>query len=96
THCTHPFLGYAVATADLQRPRVEWTGGDTFIQHDGIARELGIYKSPDEFYAKQGTNLRGIKGWLYRNYFYKRLNENISNIRGGFNHADNHDQQCSH
>jgi len=26
THCAHPFLGYAVATADLQKPRVEWTG----------------------------------------------------------------------
>lgn len=80
-HCAHPFLGYAVATADLQSPRVEWTGVDTFIQHDGIARELGIYQSPDEFYAKNRTNLRGFKGWLYRNYFYERLNENISNIR---------------
>lgn len=83
THCAHPFLGYAVATDDLQRPRVEWTEGDTFIQRDGIARELGMYQSPDEFYAKHPTNLRGINGWLYRHYFYKRLNENISSIRSG-------------
>lgn len=79
----HPFMGYAVATQNLNSPQVEWTGNSTFIQREGIARELGIYESPDAFYAKHQTNLSGIKGWLYRNYFYKRLNENIANIRNG-------------
>lgn len=82
-NCAHPFLGYAVATADLQHPKVEWTGGDTFIQQAGIARELGVYDCPDDFYATHGTNLRGLKGWLYMNYFYKRLNRNIASIRSG-------------
>ena len=82
-HHQHPFLGYAVATKNLQSPKVEWTGRSTFIQREGIARELGSFKSPDEFYAKHKTNLSGIKGWLYKSYFYKRLNENISNIRDG-------------
>lgn len=79
----HPFLGYAVATKNLNSPQVEWTGRSTFIQREGIARELGTYNSPDEFYAEHSTNLHGVKGWLYKNYFYKRLNENISNIRHG-------------
>ncbi|WP_051534639.1 transglutaminase-like domain-containing protein [Deefgea rivuli] len=95
-HCSHPFLGYAIATENLQRPRVEWTGSDTFIQRDGIARELGIFQSPDAFYEKHSTNLQGIKGWLYRNYFYKRLNENISNIRSGSTQPPIHEQQCNH
>ena len=96
TSCAHPFLGYAVATADLQKPSVKWTGSDTFIQRDGIARELGIYNSPDEFYVKHGTNLTGIKEWLYRHYFHKRLNDNISNIRGDFKQEINHEHRCSH
>ena len=79
----HPFLGYAVATKSLNSPSVEWTGNSTFIQREGIARELGTYKSPDDFYSEHKTNLRGVKGWLYKSYFYKRLNENISNIRQG-------------
>jgi hypothetical protein len=80
-HCAHPFLGYAVATKDLQHPQVDWTGGDTFIQRDGIAREFGVFDAPDDFYAQHGTNLKGVKGWLYRTYFYKQLNANIERIR---------------
>ena len=56
-------------------------GGNTFIQRDGIARELGVSDSPDDFYVQHGTILKGIKGWLYRTYFYKQLNANIERIR---------------
>jgi Transglutaminase-like superfamily len=96
TQCTHPFLGYAVATPNLQKPRVEWTGGDTYIQREGIVRELGIYASPDEFYVHHATNLSGLKGWFYRRYFYKQLNKNISNIRNSGNHAIGENKECDH
>lgn len=80
-NCHHPFLGYAVATQDLQNPNVEWTGKSTFIQSEGIKQRFGIFATPDEFYAKHPTNLKGIKGWLYRNYFYKKMNAHIAQIR---------------
>lgn len=81
--CDHPFLGYAVATRNLQAPQVEWTGKDTFIQAEGIARDFAQFDTPDEFYARHPTNLSGIRGWLYRHVFYKRLNRNIERIRRG-------------
>lgn len=81
--CAHPFLGYAVATKNLQQPAVAWTGGDTFIQREGIARNFGHFDSPDYFYAKHPTNLSGVRGWLYRRFFYKQLNHNIDSIRNG-------------
>lgn len=79
--CAHPFLGYAVATPDLQHPQVDWTGGDTFIQREGIAREFGLFDAPDDFYARHGTNLSGLKGWLYKAWFHKQLNANVARIR---------------
>src|SRR5690554_2351117 len=79
--CHHPFLGFAVATRDLQNPNVEWTGNSTFIQSEGIRHRFGIFNSPDEFFKKHPTNLTGIKGWLYRHYFYKKMNEHIAQIR---------------
>lgn len=79
--CAHTFVGYGVATPDLQHPPIEWTGGDTFIQREGIARDFGVFDAPDDFYAVHGTNLRGIKGWLYRRWFHQRLNANLERIR---------------
>lgn len=81
--CRHAFLGYAVATRCLAEPAVQWTGDDTYIQREGIARELGLYDSPDDFYREHRTNLRGMRGWLYRNFFYKALNDNVRRIREG-------------
>lgn len=81
--CQHAFLGYAVATPCLAEPEVQWTGRDTYIQREGIARELGLYPAPDDFYREHATNLRGLKGWLYRNVFYTLLNDNVRRIREG-------------
>jgi len=81
--CRHAFLGYAVATPSLAEPAVQWTGRDTYIQRDGIARELGLYDAPDDFYREHRTNLNGVKGWLYRNVFHKALNDNVQRIRDG-------------
>jgi len=81
SNCRHAFLGYAVATECLAEPAVQWSGGDTYIQREGIARELGLYDSPDDFYREHRTNLRGVKGWLYRHFFYRALNDNVRQIR---------------
>ncbi|MCU1721756.1 transglutaminase-like domain-containing protein [Pseudomonas sp. 5P_5.1_Bac1] len=83
SNCQHAFLGYAVATPSLAEPAVQWTGRDTYIQREGIARELGLYASPDDFYREHKTNLNGVKGWLYHNFFYKVLNDNVRRIREG-------------
>lgn len=93
-HVTGRFCGYAIATDDLQSPQTEWDGGSTYIQRKGIARDFGIFDSPDAFYARHGTNLKGIKKLLYKTVMHKRMNANVKKIRNQFStketgYADN-------
>jgi hypothetical protein len=77
------FCGYGAATPDLQRPQVDWDGGDTFIQRDGINQDFGVFDSPDAFYASRGVNLKGLDRWLFENIFRQRMNGNVARIRQG-------------
>lgn len=75
------FCGYGIATKCLKSPQVDWQGQDTFIQKEGIVDDLGVFDSPDEFYAAYGTNLRGIKRWLYQYIIRHLINANIERLR---------------
>ncbi|HQC99839.1 MAG TPA: transglutaminase family protein [Aquabacterium sp.] len=75
------FCGYGAATPDLSAPAVEWRGQDTYIQKDGIADDLGIFNSPDEFYVRHGSNLSGLKRWLYSHVIRHRMNAQVRRIR---------------
>lgn len=77
------FCGFGAATPDLQRPQVEWNGGNTYIQKEGMVRDFGVYDSPDAFYAAHGTNLGGIKRWLFENLIRHLMNRNVERIRRG-------------
>jgi len=77
------FCGFGAATPDLQRPQVEWNGGDTYIQKEGIVRDFGTFDTPDAFYAEHGTNLTGLKRWLYENLIRHAMNRNVQQIRRG-------------
>jgi len=76
-----PFCGYAIATADLHQPQVEWKGGHTYIQKEGIVSDLGIYDAPDDFYNTHGTNVKGIKKFLYQAFMFRMMNANVDKIR---------------
>lgn len=80
-HINGPFCGYAIATDNLQSPDVEWNGDSTYIQQRGIARDFGIFDSPDDFYARCGTNLTGIKKLIYQTIIYKLMNATVNKIR---------------
>ncbi|MTI17290.1 transglutaminase family protein [Rhodobacteraceae bacterium RKSG542] len=77
------FKGYGIATKDLQNPQVKWTGGDTFIQKEGIAQDFGIYDRPEDFYGRFGSNLSGIKKWAYKLVLRHWMNWNVERIRSG-------------
>lgn len=79
-----PFQGYAIATACLSRPEVEWKGGSTYIQKEGIHDDFGVFINPDDFYLKHGTNLSGIKRLLYRILFRHLMNWNVQRIRNRY------------
>lgn len=76
------FCGYGAATPDLSAPGVEWRGQDTYIQKEGIADDFGVFDSPDAFYARHGSNLSGLKRWLYRRVIRHAMNRNVARIRG--------------
>lgn len=76
------FCGYGVACKDLQNPEVDWKGGNsTYIQKEGIVRDLGLYETPDEFYEKFGTNPKGIRKFFYKYFIRFLMNKNVSDIR---------------
>lgn len=75
------FCGYGVATPELACPPVEWRGGDTYIQKEGINRDLGLFDDPDAFYMRCGGNLRGFRRWLYVHIVRHRMNRNVARIR---------------
>ena len=75
------FCGYGVATTCLSNPEIDWQGKDTYIQKEGIHDDYGIYDSPDDFYEEIGTNLSGIKKWLYERLIRHLINRNVSRLR---------------
>jgi transglutaminase-like putative cysteine protease len=75
------FCGYGAATPDLSAPGVEWRGEDTYIQKEGIADDFGVFDSPDAFYARHGSNLSGLKRWLYERVIRHAMNRNVARVR---------------
>jgi hypothetical protein len=77
------FCGYGVATTDFRDPPIRWQGKDTYIQEEGINRDYGMFDAPDDFYARHGANLGGIKGFLYKHLVRKGINSNVCRMRAG-------------
>jgi len=75
------FCGYAIGVEDFQNPSVEFHGSDTAIQSTSIIRDLGVYGTPDEFYAENGTNTTGLKKIFYETILHRLMNRNVRDIR---------------
>ena len=80
---TESLCGYGAGTACLSAPPVEWTGGDTYIQKTGIARDLGTFKAPDDFYAEHRQEFGVVRDWLYRRVIRHWMNARVREIRRG-------------
>ena len=65
----------------MKHPPVRWQGGDTYIRQDGINHDYGVFDDPDAFNARCGTNVSGIKRWLFRAVMRHRMNRNVAAIR---------------
>lgn len=79
--CKRSFCGYGISTENLMNPRNEWNGEDTYIQKESIVRDLGVFNSPDEFYEKYGSNLKGLKKILYKYIIRQIMNTKVKKIR---------------
>lgn len=76
-----PFRGFGVATADLHDPPIDWQGGNTYIQKDGINADLGIHDDPDSFYRLHGVNLSGLRRWLFQHLIRHWMNRTVARLR---------------
>lgn len=74
---------YGVGTEDLSNPEVNWCGENTFIQKTGINSDLGIFKSPDEFYAVHHQKFSFWKRLLYQNVVRHWMNARVEKMRKG-------------
>lgn len=77
------FCGFGVSTSALACPPIEFNGGDTYIQHEGIARDLGSFPTPDAFFLEHGENLGGWKGLFFSIVVRRLMNANVERIRSG-------------
>jgi len=77
------FCGYGAATPNLQAPGVQWSGCNTYIQKEGINRDFGVFASPDAFYARHGSNLSGLKRWLFVHWIRRGMNRRVAALRRG-------------
>lgn len=80
---TESLCGYGVGTDGLSEPPVEWIGGDTYIQSTGINRDLGLFDSPDQFYARHRQAFGPVRGLLYRLFIRHWMNARVRAIRAG-------------
>lgn len=75
------FLGFGAGTESLVAPVNEWKGDDTYIQRTGVDSDFGVFDSPDEFYSAKGTNLSGVRAWLYERWIRHAMNRRVRAIR---------------
>lgn len=77
------FFDYAVAVKDFGNLQIDWNGENTAIQQQAIQEDLGIYDSPDEFYAEYKQDYRMIKKFLYENIGRIIMTNKVAKIRRG-------------
>lgn len=77
------FFDYAVAVRDFNNLHIDWMGESTVIQQQAIQEDLGIYDSPDEFYAEYKQEYRGMKKFLYENIGRIIMTNIVAKIRRG-------------
>lgn len=80
---TNSFCGYGVGTDCLSSPPVDWVGEDTYIQRTAINADLGVFDSPDDFYARHRQSFGWLRELLYRHIVRHWMNRRVRNLRQG-------------
>lgn len=79
--CKGGFCGFGVAVTDFQNPKIEFERNNTYIQSEGIVKDLGVYHSPDELLEVHQQEMSMIKRFAYRYIGRHLMNRNIKQIR---------------
>ena len=79
--CCGKFVGYGVAVRDFQHPSVDFDGGNTYIQSEGITQDFGIYPDPDTLLKVHHQEMSSVKAFMYRHIGRHFMNRNVWAIR---------------
>lgn len=79
--CKGSFCGYGVATNNFSNPEIYWNENNTYIQKEGIIKDLGTYDDPDTFFGKYSQNTGPIKKFVYLNIMRHAINSKVKSIR---------------
>ncbi len=79
--CHGEFCGYGVAVRDFRNPVVDFNGGNTYIQSEGITQDFGVYDSPDALLKEHHQQMSPLKAFLYRHLGRHLMNRNVRNVR---------------
>lgn len=80
--CKGSFCGYGVSTYNFENPTIYWDENDTYIQKEGIAKDFGIFDTPDDFLSFHHQSLNPMKTFLFQKVARHLMNRNIRKIRG--------------
>jgi hypothetical protein len=78
--CSGCFCGYGVAVQDFKNPSIEWNENDTFIQKEGIIKDLGVFDTPDELFAVHKQKVGRFKVFMFKNFVRQKIKKNIEKI----------------
>lgn len=75
--------GFGAGTDCLSDPPVDWVGTDTYIQKTGINADLGLFDTPDDFYARHRQNFGPLRELTYRYMVRHWMNYRVRRVRSG-------------
>lgn len=75
------FFDYAVAVEDFCNLQIDWIGKPTAVQHQAVVEDLGVFDTPDEFFARNKQEYRGLKKFMYENFGRKIMTKKVAKIR---------------
>lgn len=75
------FFDFAVAVKDFNNLQIDWKGENTTVQQQAVVKDLGVYDTPDEFYAEYKQEFRGIKKFMYESVGRKIMTRKVAKIR---------------
>ena len=88
--------GFGVATECLSAPPIGWNGTDTYIQDNGIVRDLGTFDEPDEFFSEYRQDFGFLRNWLFRRFIRHWMNARVRAIRSGKLPRDSQSSRRNH
>lgn len=75
------FAKFAIAVPSLKSLNLDWHGKDTYVQHDAVVVDYGVFDNPDVFFEKHPQTWSKLKNFAYVYVGRKIMNRNVAKTR---------------